>query len=273
MRLRWQGRQRAKPEVITWAKAHFQGVFILDGSTLDALLRKVGLLRERKGVILAGRIAALLDCAARLPEQIWYYEEDNQAHDLTFWERAVEMLSANTLLIFDLGFINHLNFEQLTERTILFVTQMKKGAAYKIERVLHTDAHVHDYIIRLGSGKRACNYHYRLIEVEYQGAWYRYLTTHRFCYNDFISCGVCTLKAPVYRIYPVEPDGVRRKKVIHAKNNPKPMDDFYSILADDFNPGSLCSRHSTHANANPNTSIHNHTDCHKTTHPHSHTDH
>ena len=151
MRLRWQGRQRALPEVITWAKEHFQGVFILDGSTLDALLRKVGLLRERKGVILAGRIAALLDCTSRLPEQIWY-EEDNQAHDLTFWERAVEMLSANTLLIFDLGFINYLNFEQLTERTIFFVTRMKKGAAYKIERVLHTDAHVHDYIIRLGSG-------------------------------------------------------------------------------------------------------------------------
>lgn len=175
MRLRWQGRQRGLPEVITWAKEHFQGVFILDGSTLDALLRKVGLLRERKGVILAGRIAALLDCASRLPEQIWY-EEDNQAHDLTFWERAVEMLSANTLLIFDLGFINYLNFEQLTERTIFFVTRMKKGAAYKIERVLHTDAHVHDYIIRLGSGKHACNYLYRLIEVEFQGAWYRYLT-------------------------------------------------------------------------------------------------
>ena len=65
---------------------------------------------------------------------------------------------------------------------------------------------------------------------------------------------------------------MRRKKVTHAKNNSKPMDGFYSILAADFNPGGLCSGHGTHAISNPHTSIHNHNDCHKTIHPYSHTD-
>ena len=52
----------------------------------DALLRKVGLLREADTPPLAGRMMALLDLASRLPRQVWYHE-DPQAHDQRCWRR------------------------------------------------------------------------------------------------------------------------------------------------------------------------------------------
>ncbi|MCL4395486.1 MAG: IS4 family transposase, partial [Chloroflexi bacterium] len=46
LQARWRERQRPLPPEIVWAQAHYTEVLVHDGSTLDALLRKVGLLRE-----------------------------------------------------------------------------------------------------------------------------------------------------------------------------------------------------------------------------------
>ena len=97
----------------------FSVVWILDGSTLDALLRKVGLLREGKGTVLAGRLGCLLNAASLLPEEVWY-EEDSQAHDQNFWERAAAKLPKSGLLLFDLGFINYTWFDTLSEQVRFF---------------------------------------------------------------------------------------------------------------------------------------------------------
>jgi hypothetical protein len=43
----WPQRRRPVPTVIAWACAHFSRVLVCDASTLDALLRKVGLLQGR----------------------------------------------------------------------------------------------------------------------------------------------------------------------------------------------------------------------------------
>ncbi len=175
MQLRWAARIRALPEVITFCLGQFQEVVILDGSTLDALLRKVGLLREGKGPILAGRMAALLDVASRLPKKIWY-EEDSQAHDRVFWEGAIAELPKGVLLLFDLGFLNHHNFEDLCDRLIFFVTRLKQKAVFEVQTVLQENDHLHDWIVYLGKGKKRCQHTYRVVEVAYQGGWYRYLT-------------------------------------------------------------------------------------------------
>lgn len=45
MQQRWQERVRPLPAEIAWAQARFTACLIVDGSTLDALIRKVGLLR------------------------------------------------------------------------------------------------------------------------------------------------------------------------------------------------------------------------------------
>src|SRR5579884_134551 len=48
MQARWQERQRPLPPELAWARARFSAVLAADGSTLDALLRRVGLLRDRE---------------------------------------------------------------------------------------------------------------------------------------------------------------------------------------------------------------------------------
>src|SRR6266487_2165242 len=58
---RWQARTRPLAPALAWAQRHFTGVVALDGSTLDSLLRKCGLLRDGEGPVLAGRMAGLLD--------------------------------------------------------------------------------------------------------------------------------------------------------------------------------------------------------------------
>lgn len=80
---RWKERQRPLPPELAWAQAHYSHVLACDGSTLDALLRKVGLLREASVNPLAGRMTALLDLCSRLPQQVWY-EPDPDAHDQRF---------------------------------------------------------------------------------------------------------------------------------------------------------------------------------------------
>jgi len=175
MQQRWQTRKRPLSKAMAWALERFSDVWVLDGSTLDALLHKIDLLREGEGPVLAGRIAALVSAASLLPRQIWY-EEDSHAHDQTFWERAVESLEKGALLLFDLGFTNYDWFDRLSLANIWFVTRAKSNAVYQVERILHASAQWHDWMVRLGQGPTQCATLVRLIEIQIGGRWYRYLT-------------------------------------------------------------------------------------------------
>lgn len=173
MQARWQGRQRPLPPEIAWAQDRYSEVLVQDGSTLDALLRKVGLLREAETNPLAGRMTALLDLCSRLPRAIWY-EEDAQAHDQRFWSRILKVLKTGSLLIFDLGYTNFAIYAQLTVAHITFITRAKSNLAYQVEHYLQRTAQVHDALVWIGKGDD--RQLLRLIEVLYKGKWYRYLT-------------------------------------------------------------------------------------------------
>lgn len=71
MQQRWAERHRPLPPEIAWAQAHYTTVQAVDGSTLDALIRKTGLLQDLPQHPLAGRMTALLNLASRLPTQVW----------------------------------------------------------------------------------------------------------------------------------------------------------------------------------------------------------
>jgi len=176
MQQRAQARQRPVLPAVAHAQRHFKAILALDGSTLDVLLRKVGLLRELDKPPLAGRIAGLLDIASLLPREVWY-EDDSQAHDQRFWERVIAALPQGTLLIFDLGFLNYPLFDRLTEQGIGLITRAKQNTAYRgIVQVLRSSPNLRDRIVLLGVGDNGCVHPMRLVEVLYQGKWYRYLT-------------------------------------------------------------------------------------------------
>lgn len=175
MQTRWLARQRPVPPVVAWARQQFSAVLVLDGSTLDALLKKVGLLRVPDDKPLAGRMAALLELGSRLPRQIWF-EADSQAHDQRFWERALTEVAAGALLIMDAGFLNFPIFDQLTDQGRFWLTRARSNTACQEQTVLVKTAAVHDRIVRLGQPKKRAKQPVRLVEVLYRGQWYRYLT-------------------------------------------------------------------------------------------------
>jgi hypothetical protein len=173
MEARWQSRSRPLPREIAWAQERYREVVVHDGSTLDALLRKVGLLREAETNPLAGRMAALLDLCSRLPRHIWY-EADAQAHDQRFWPRVLSVLKPDSLLLFDLGFTNFAVYAQLTAARVAFITRAKSNLVFEVERSLQRTAQVHEALVWIGKGQD--RQLVRRIEVLYKGKWYRYLT-------------------------------------------------------------------------------------------------
>lgn len=171
MQTNWQARQRPLPPEIAWALAHYQRVLAVDGSTLDSLLRRVGLLRDQDKAPLAGRMMALLNVASRLPERIWS-TDDSRANDQRFWPEILAVLQAGTLLLLDLGFTNYAYYAKLTAQQVTFITRCKTNAAFTVKQVFQRSAHLHDCLIQLGPDSLTL----RLILVRYQGKWYRYLT-------------------------------------------------------------------------------------------------
>ena len=170
---RWQGRQRPQPAEIAWALAHYSGVYAADGSTLDALIRKIGLLQDQATNPLAGRMTALLDLGSRLPTQVWY-EEDAQAHDQRFWPQILKALPVNALMMVDMGYINFYMFAQMTQQNKRFITRAKSNLAFELAETLFENSKVRDRLIWVGTGE--ARQQLRLVEILYRGKWFRYLT-------------------------------------------------------------------------------------------------
>lgn len=173
MAARWRERQRPLPPELAWAQQHYPAVLTVDGSTLDALLRKVGLLRDRPDQPLAGRMAAVLDLCARLPRTIWS-EPNPQAHDQRWWPNLLAILPTGALVVFDLGWTTFRMFAALTLAHVTVVARAQSTLADHLERSLRRTADIHEALVWIGRG--ADRQQLRLIEVQQGGAWHRYLT-------------------------------------------------------------------------------------------------
>jgi hypothetical protein len=173
MHERWHARHRPLPPEVAWAQAHYRRFLIADGSTLDALLRKLKLLADGTKVSLGGRMLALLDGTTRLPIQVWF-ESNPTTHDQRFWAPVQAVLCAGDLLLIDLGFTNFGVFAQLTASGVIFITRAKTNLAFTVTNKWVTGTGVRDWQVTVGTGDSTQTL--RLIQVRYRGKWYRYLT-------------------------------------------------------------------------------------------------
>jgi hypothetical protein len=172
---RWEARKRPLPEAMAWVREHYSQILICDGSTLDALIRKTGLLIEEAKHPLAGRMIGLLDGLSRLP--IWIgYTDDETAQDQRFWDDILERVAAGALLIFDLGYTNYERFAQMTRDGITFVTRAKSNMASELAYAIERTAAVHDLVVWMGDPGTDTYQQVRLVKVLYQGKWYAYLS-------------------------------------------------------------------------------------------------
>ena len=174
-RKHWEERHRSLPDVMAWVRDRYAQVLICDGSTLESLIRKTGLLMEAPKNPLAGRMIGLLDALSRLP--IWIgYTEDDTAHDQRFWDEILERVTRGALLIFDLGYTNYARFAQMTEGGITCITRAKSNMTYQVAYDIERSATVHDLVVWIGDPNTGTYQHIRLVKLLYQGKWYDYLS-------------------------------------------------------------------------------------------------
>jgi len=171
LQTRAQARQRPLPPLLAWARSHYTAVLAGDGSTLDALLCQVGLLRTSPTWPLAGKLFAVLDVCTPLPRALWYTEAAT-THDQQFWEPLLHCIPTGALVWLDLGFTNFAYYARLTFCT--FITRAKSNLAYEIVRVWQQTNTVRDYLVWVGQGDT--RQQLRLVLIRHAGCWYRYLT-------------------------------------------------------------------------------------------------
>ena len=143
--------------------------WIIDGSILEALFKKLKSLEDIPKGQLAGKIGVVIDLVTRLPVEIWF-NENPRASDTK--------LEENILLLLDRGFYHFRFWQQLIDREIHFISRLKKGAAIKVETVFTDSFSLRDRLVRLGSGTKRTPYvTVRLIEVRSKSTWHSYVTS------------------------------------------------------------------------------------------------
>ena len=169
-------RERPLPKSVEHARQHFDHIWAADGSTLEALFRKLKALRDAPVGQLAGKICSVIDLVTHLPVETWFRENASD-HDSNFLPQILAMAKAKVLFIFDRGFYDFTFFDNLIDQGAHFIIRLKSNAVFSIERTpLKTDR-VREYIIKLGGPTSQCQHLLRLIEVRHGTKWYRYVTS------------------------------------------------------------------------------------------------
>ncbi|MEG3911908.1 IS4 family transposase [Microcoleus sp. w2-18bC1] len=178
LRKAWHSRnKRPLPESIQFTLSKFEKIWIIDGSILEALFRKLQSLESVEKGQLAGKIITVIDLITRLPVEIWF-EENPKASDTRAEEDMLNLVTENTLLLLDRGFYHFKFWHKLIEKKVEFITRIKKGAALQIEQVFTDSYGLRDRKIRLGSGTKKTPFiTLRLIEVRSGKTWHSYLTS------------------------------------------------------------------------------------------------
>jgi hypothetical protein len=178
LKTRWLSRQnRPIPESVQFCLSKFEKILIADGSTLEALFRKLKSLEDVKQGLLAGKMGVVMNLVTRLPVEIWF-EENPSASDTRFEEKLLDLVSTKTLLLLDRGFYHFQFWQQLIDKGIHFITRVKVNAAIEYQKVFTNSYTLRDRLIKIGSGtKKTPIVTLRLIEVKVGKIWHSYLTS------------------------------------------------------------------------------------------------
>jgi hypothetical protein len=158
-------------------------IFALDHSTLDAMLRKLKLLRDlprRSWELIPGQLATLFDLRRQLFVRVEFWEEAkrNEKHNVAHW---LEFIPKGSLLLFDLGFFAFPWFDRIAEAGLHFVCRQREKTTFVLHHLLYDapagPVHLKESIGYLGAYRADRAAHpVRLIEVFTARATHRYLT-------------------------------------------------------------------------------------------------
>lgn len=177
-RLQKSSESQAQPEPpaeLKGLRERFTAIWLADGSTLEALRRKLKELRETK-TPLGGKMMSVVDGLTRRPVRTWYTTEA-KANDKTFCQRVLDALPVGGLIGLDAGWFSFPFFDQMTEASKFFVTRWREKTAYRVVAVLSAGSHFRDEIIEVGQYRsNPCRHRLRRVSVLWDTTWYHYLT-------------------------------------------------------------------------------------------------
>lgn len=178
LELNWQKRlRRPLPDSVKFALHNFEKIWIADGSTLEALFRKLKSLEDLKTGQLAGKICTVIDLVTRLPVEVWFHTNP-AASDINFEAHLLNLVTAKTLILLDRGFYHFLFLQQLINQEVHFITRLKAKASIKVLKIFSYDHSVKDQLIKLGTGRGGTPIlTLRLIEIKVGKTSYSYITS------------------------------------------------------------------------------------------------
>jgi Transposase DDE domain len=175
---KWHSRkQRRLPESIQFAQTKFARIWASDGSTLEAVFRKLDSLTEVPKNQLAGKIGVVIDLVTRLPVEIWFQEKAT-ASDMKFESDILKLVKPQTLILLDRGFCHYQFWQQLIERDVHLITRLNNKASFTVEKLFTNSYSIRDRIVKMGAGTKKIPYvTMRLVEIRVGKSWYSYLTS------------------------------------------------------------------------------------------------
>lgn len=166
----------ALPASLRAVETEFTEVLALDASTLEALRRKLDVLKPEVETVLGGKMMAVLGLFTHQIRAV-LYNEDARANEKRFIKWFCEQVSAGSVTVFDCGFFSFSIFDRLTDEEKYFVTRMREKTVYRVEEVLGRGQFYRDEIIEMGQqGSVVCRHQVRMVSVLWGGVWHRYLT-------------------------------------------------------------------------------------------------
>lgn len=155
------------------------GIFAVDDTTLDAMVRKTAALKAHpKGAMqtLGGRLSCAIDLKTHLIAEV-LYDPDAAANEKPHFHQLLEVMGTNKLFVFDRGYFAFTLFDRVTNSGNFFVTRLRQKTSFKVKgRSVDTDVY-RDSIIELGKHRADRAEHpVRLIEIKIGDDWHSYVT-------------------------------------------------------------------------------------------------
>ena len=91
-----QRKHRPLPETVQFTLSKFEKIWIIDGSTLEALFKKLKSLEDIPQGQLAGKMGVVIDLITRLPVEIWF-QENPKASDSKLEADILNLVSPHEL--------------------------------------------------------------------------------------------------------------------------------------------------------------------------------
>jgi Transposase DDE domain len=156
-------------------RERFSALWIADGSTLEALKKKLQELKNQK-VTLGGKMMMIVDAGTHVPVNA-FYTPQSKANDRTFTDSLLQRLPVGGLLIFDLGFFSFPFFDAFPEQGKFFLTRLREKTAFKTVSLLSQGPRYRDEIIRVGlRSEYPCQHQIRMVSILWNQTWHHYLT-------------------------------------------------------------------------------------------------